>query len=42
MLIAELAGDRARTYYGRLVTLGKDADADRPEIKQAKGFGAAK
>jgi tetratricopeptide (TPR) repeat protein len=41
---AELAGDRARarTYYGRLVTLGKDADADRPEIKQAKGFGAAK
>jgi tetratricopeptide (TPR) repeat protein len=41
---AELAGDRARarTYYGRLVTLGKDADADRHEIKQAKGFGAAK
>ena len=41
---AELAGDRARarTYYGRLVTLGKDADADRPEIKQAKGFGAVK
>jgi len=41
---AELAGDsaRARTYYGRLVTLGKDADADRPEIKQAKGFGATK
>jgi len=24
------------------VTLGKDADADRPEIKQAKGFGATK
>jgi tetratricopeptide (TPR) repeat protein len=41
---AELAGDRAkaRTYYGRLVALGKGADADRPELKQAKTFMATK
>lgn len=41
---AELAGDtaKARTYYGRLVTLGKEADADRPELRQAKRFIAAK
>ena len=33
---AELAGDRARarTYYGRLVTLGKDADADRSRASE--------
>jgi len=41
---AELAGDRAkaRTYYGRLVSLGKGADGDRPELKQAKIFIATK
>ena len=41
---AELAGDgeKARTYYGRLVSLGKAADGDRPEIKKAKGFSATK
>jgi tetratricopeptide (TPR) repeat protein len=41
---AELAGDRARarTYYGRLLTLGKGGDADRPELKQAQSFIAAK
>ena len=41
---AELAGDsaKARTYYGRLVTLGQGADADRPELKQAKSFMATK
>jgi len=41
---AELAGDsaRARTYYGRLVTLGKDADADPTRDQAAKGFGATK
>ena len=37
---AELAGDGAKagTYYGRLVSLGKAADGDRPEIKKAKSF----
>jgi tetratricopeptide (TPR) repeat protein len=41
---AELSGDsaRARTYYDRLVTLGKGADADRPELKQARRFLATK
>jgi hypothetical protein len=41
---AELAGDgaKARTYYGRLVTLGQGADGDRPELKQAKAFIATK
>jgi tetratricopeptide (TPR) repeat protein len=41
---AELAGDgeKARTYYGRLVSLGKAADGDRPEIKKAKSFSATK
>jgi tetratricopeptide (TPR) repeat protein len=41
---AELAGDttKARTYYGRLVTLGEGADADRSELKQAKRFIARK
>jgi predicted Zn-dependent protease len=37
---AELAGDggKARTYYVRLVALGKTADGDRPELKAAKRF----
>ena len=37
---AELAGDRetARLYYTRLVSLGKAADGDRPEVKKAKSF----
>ncbi len=41
---AELAGDtvKARTYYGRLVTLGEEAEADRSELKQAKRFIARK
>jgi hypothetical protein len=41
---AELAGDgeKARAYYGRLVSLGKAADGDRPEIKKAKTFSATK
>ena len=41
---AELAGDgdKARTYYGRLVSLGKAAEGDRPELKKAKSFGAMK
>jgi tetratricopeptide (TPR) repeat protein len=41
---AELAGDKAkaRAYYGRLVALGQEADADRPELRQAKRFIAAK
>ena len=41
---AELAGDgdKARTYYGRLVSLAKGADGDRPEIKKAKTFSATK
>jgi hypothetical protein len=41
---AELAGDgeKARAYYGRLVSLAKAADGDRPEIKKAKSFGATK
>jgi tetratricopeptide (TPR) repeat protein len=41
---AELAGDgdKARSYYGRLVSLGKGADGDRPEIKKAKTFSATK
>ncbi|HEY7436952.1 MAG TPA: hypothetical protein VIE41_17555 [Methylomirabilota bacterium] len=40
---AELAGDaaKARTYYGRLVSLGQGAD-DRPELKRAKSFLATK
>ncbi len=41
---AELAGDRetARLYYAGLVTLGKGADGDRPEMKKAKSFRATK
>jgi len=41
---AELAGDRetARLYYAGLVTLGKGADGDRPEMKKAKSFRTTK
>ena len=41
---AELAGDgdKARAYYGRLVSLAKGADGDRAEIKKAKSYGATK
>jgi len=37
---AELAGDRklAGSYYAKLVTLSKDADSVREELKQAKDF----
>ena len=37
---AELAGDRekARAYYGKLVSLAAQADTERPELKQAKAF----
>jgi hypothetical protein len=30
--------DKARTYYTKLVELTKDADTDRPEIREAKSF----
>jgi predicted Zn-dependent protease len=42
---AELAGDRdkAKIYYARLLVLAGPADAERPELKQAKAFqGASK
>ena len=41
---AELAGDsaKARTYYGRLVSLAKEGGPDRPELEQAKQFLAAR
>jgi hypothetical protein len=37
---AELSGDRdkARKYYGSLVTLAEQADSERPELTQAKAF----
>jgi hypothetical protein len=37
---AELSGDtgKARTYYNELVALGRDADAERPELQRAKAF----
>jgi hypothetical protein len=37
---AELAGnrDKARAYYQQLITLAKDADSERPELKHAKAF----
>ncbi|HSE91914.1 MAG TPA: hypothetical protein VLF19_01310 [Methylomirabilota bacterium] len=37
---AELAGDRdkARGYYQQLLALAKDADSERPELKQAKAY----
>jgi tetratricopeptide (TPR) repeat protein len=41
---AEKAGDRrkAAAFYEKIVTLTKTADSDRPEIKQAKVFLAAR
>src|SRR5262249_3528574 len=41
---AEKAGDRqkAMTYYAQLVDLAQKADTERPEIKVAKAFRAAK
>ena len=40
----ELAGDRekARTYYTRLIALAQHADGERPELRQAKAFVAAR
>jgi tetratricopeptide (TPR) repeat protein len=37
---AELAGnrDKARTYYGGLVTLARQADTERPEIAAARAY----
>ena len=37
---AEKAGkaDQARTYYQRLTTLAKNADSERPELKQARAY----
>ncbi len=37
---ANLAADRkkAKTYYGKLLTLSRHADGDRPEIVEAKAF----
>jgi hypothetical protein len=37
---AELAGHRAtaRTYYERLLTLGAQADTERPELRDAKAY----
>jgi hypothetical protein len=37
---ARLAADhkRAETYYGKLVTLCRSADGDRPEVEEAKEF----
>ena len=37
---AELAGnrDKARDYYQQLLSLAKDADSERPELKQAKVY----
>jgi len=37
---AELAGnrDKARTYYQQLLVLSKNADTERPELKQAKAY----
>ncbi|MDQ3685257.1 MAG: hypothetical protein M3430_06585, partial [Acidobacteriota bacterium] len=37
---AKLAADqkRARTYYGKLIVLCRQADSIRPEIEEAKAF----
>lgn len=42
-LAAELAGDRekARRYYGKLVTMCEGADKDRPELERARAFEAS-
>jgi tetratricopeptide (TPR) repeat protein len=41
---AELAGEqeKARTYYEQLIVLGKKADSERTELKEAKAFLAQK
>ena len=41
---AALSGEtaKARSYYARLVELGKDADPSRPELEQARRFVIAK
>jgi tetratricopeptide (TPR) repeat protein len=30
--------EKARDYYAKLLSLGERADADRPELKEAKAF----
>lgn len=41
---AEMAGNRGKAgeYYGKLVTLTKNADSNRPEVQQAKAFLASR
>jgi tetratricopeptide (TPR) repeat protein len=41
---AQVSGDRekARHYYAKLISLCERADADRPELKEAKAFLSAK
>jgi tetratricopeptide (TPR) repeat protein len=41
---AALAGDqaKAKSYFERLLTLAKNADTERPEVKEAQAFLAAK
>jgi tetratricopeptide (TPR) repeat protein len=41
---ADAIGDRTKAieYYGKLVDLTKNADADRQEVREAKGFLASK
>jgi tetratricopeptide (TPR) repeat protein len=41
---ANAAGDRQKAieYYGKLVDLAKNADTDRPETREAKGFVASR
>jgi tetratricopeptide (TPR) repeat protein len=41
---ADAAGDRAKAvaYYGKLIDLAKNADAERPEAREAKAFLARK
>jgi tetratricopeptide (TPR) repeat protein len=31
-------GEKARTYYERLLVLAKTADTERPELKEARGY----
>jgi tetratricopeptide (TPR) repeat protein len=37
---ADAAGNRAKAaeYYGKLVDLAKNADAERPEVREAKAY----
>jgi Tfp pilus assembly protein PilF len=37
---ADAVGDRAQAaeYFGKLVNLAKNADAERPEVREAKAF----